>query len=275
VVEREDLSFRNLFTPLPDYPYYRAAAAHPFDTAAAQEYSPNNAWWLAEASLLAYVDEPAVTPPGYDVEFFGARSTHTLVAAHDDHCIVAFRGTDDFEDVLTDLRFLVDEEDAHRGFAAALDLVWDDVRAHLGGRRTWFCGHSLGAALATLAAARYEVPAALYTYGSPRVGSGAFFERFDVPTWRFVNNNDFVAHLPPPPYVHVGRLMHFDKDGGLHDDPDLWNRLKDMALGQHERAVDTARRWISGDFSTVAGASIIDHAARFYARNTLRQIEQQ
>ena len=271
-VDDGDLSFRGLFTPQPEYDYFRVDV--PFEDT--RDYSAANAWWLAESSLLVYNEPDSIRanfPAGYDLAFFAERSTHAFLAARDDHCIVAFRGTDDAEDVLTDLRIKLGEGDVHSGFERALDLVWTEVVDHLAGRRAWFCGHSLGAALATLAAVRHNATEALYTYGSPRVGNKAFAEAFDVPAWRFVNNNDAVAHLPPPkPYIHVGRLMHFDQEGRLHDEPDLWDRVQHMVLGHRDRAADTTRRWLSGDFSTRASAAIIDHAARLYAKRTLQQL---
>ncbi|MCX5893209.1 MAG: lipase family protein, partial [Deltaproteobacteria bacterium] len=91
----------------------------------------------------------------------------------------------------------------HRGFQAALDEVWERLHDYLEGkenaRRTvWFTGHSLGAALATLAASRYGKVRGLYTFGSPRVGDLDFKQAFLVPTYRFVNHDDLVTRVPPP-----------------------------------------------------------------------------
>src|SRR5262249_34460233 len=66
---------------------------------------------------------------------------------------------------------------AHLGFTALLDEVWERVnaeaRALLPGRQLYLTGHSLGGALATLAAYRFQkagVPVAgVFTFGSPRV----------------------------------------------------------------------------------------------------------
>ena len=268
-VERDDLSYSALFRPQPAYEYF--SAAHTFE--ATRDYSAANAWWLAESSLLVYNARDVINANLEDVTLFAERSTHALVATRGDDCVVAFRGTDDVEDVLTDLRFQLGDDDVHSGFTRALDRIWADVVDHLAGRRAWFCGHSLGGALATLAAARYPAAEGLYTYGSPRVGNKAFAGSFDVPAWRFVNNNDFVVHLPPPrPYMHVGRLKYFDADGVLHDEPSVWDRVQHMALGHRDRAGDTARRWLSGDFSTIANAAVIDHSARLYAERTRQQL---
>ncbi len=56
-----------------------------------------------------------------------------------------------------------------------------------GSRRVWFTGHSLGGALATLAAGRYERAPEVYTFGAPRVGDGEHVKSLDTPVYRFVN----------------------------------------------------------------------------------------
>jgi pimeloyl-ACP methyl ester carboxylesterase len=157
----------------------------------------------------------------------------------------------------------------HRGFALALQEVWDDIRTRLEARcapeRTlWIAGHSLGAALGTLAAGRLAESrrdvAMVYTFGSPRVGDRAFATRYPVPHFRFENRNDIVAYLCPPPdnlppwlknlgrwavrqvfdidvcdtvfnYRHVGKCQFVSWDGSLKDAQDLFTlqRLNRMA----------------------------------------------
>ena len=164
--------------------------------------------------------------------------------------IVAFRGTEVkggfarvARDILSDSRALpVDSGQGgklHRGFRDALDEVWDgapaqrrlrDFLARLdpdGHRSVWLTGHSLGAALATLAAHRQGRVRGLYTFGSPRVGDARFAADFHVPTWRFVNHQDLVPNLPPRlapffPYGHVGELKYIDRTGqvGPEQTPD-------------------------------------------------------
>lgn len=74
------------------------------------------------------------------------------------------------------------------------------------------CGHSLGAALATLLAldvganTKFANPTA-YTYASPRIGDPSFVDTYNqlVPnTYRFANRLDIVPKVPAPPlYEHV------------------------------------------------------------------------
>jgi predicted lipase len=104
--------------------------------------------------------------------------------------IVAFRGTriDQFADILADISFLpalTSDGLVHSGFHKALLAggVWDAAKAHidgiLGEQVILFTGHSLGAALATIARRMYRDPQgrplALYTFGSPRVGDELVF----------------------------------------------------------------------------------------------------
>src|SRR5262249_19504516 len=100
--------------------------------------------------------------------------------------IVVFRGTDadDPRNIGTDADLIptpwVRGGEVHRDFAGALN----EINGALGiavksmGCPVLLTGHSLGAALATLAASFYRPvvanDSALYTFGSPRVGTSGF-----------------------------------------------------------------------------------------------------
>ena len=76
----------------------------------------------------------------------------------------------------------------------------------------FFAGHGLGAALATLAAARHT-PTALYTYGSPRVGDAACatsLRSIENTFHRVIYDEDIVIGLPPMElgFQHVGKAQH-------------------------------------------------------------------
>jgi len=84
------------------------------------------------------------------------------------------------------------------------------------------CGHSLGAALATITAldvaanTSFKNPTA-YTYASPRTGDPAFASAYNraVPnTFRIANRSDVVPMLPlPPMYEHVLGLAELNTAG--------------------------------------------------------------
>lgn len=142
--------------------------------------------------------------------------------------VLAFRGTElDPRDWATDLDALLipwaPGGQVHQGFAEALDATWDAVAAALGSvtGRLLYTGHSLGAALATLAASRWS-PHALYTFGSPRVGDAAFADATAALNHhRYANCCDVVCRLPPAAltYRHTGPVAYLDRRGRLHREP--------------------------------------------------------
>ena len=93
-----------------------------------------------------------------------ADDTQCFVIADNKAIVVSFRGTESVEDWMTNLNFdLVDgplDGRVHEGFWTSLSSVWQQVemtisRFRAGGSKSiWITGHSLGAALATLGAAK-------------------------------------------------------------------------------------------------------------------------
>ncbi|MFO0953379.1 MAG: lipase family protein [Isosphaeraceae bacterium] len=264
-------TFAQIVPPTPGYEPFEHFRSFPFQPGAT-DYSPVNAWWLAEASHLVYGDDAYVRGKLADAgmtEELGLRVTtldgqtrggRCVVLEADAFTIVAFRGTriESFPDPLlnvklrvlnladfaTDVDFRMDpERHAHLGFSRAFDELLpalDERLERVGPKPVWLTGHSLGAALATVAAetlGRSRVKG-LYTFGSPRVGDGTFRSRFDVPCHRYVNHSDVVPHLPPGgltgDYVHVGELCFFDRDGRLGGDPTPFEHLEAQFRAQVE-----------------------------------------
>jgi len=216
-----------------DYVHFENAVQHPFQ-ADPSSFPRVNVWWLAEAALLSYWDPDAAIPifkgAGLDAVFVAARSTECYVVSQRGWLAVAFRGTesDEWPDILTDARFAQvpwRTGQVHAGFAAAISDIWPPLSAALkaaAGRTVWFCGHSLGAALATLAADRFPDTRGVCTFGSPRVGdpefTRSFTSRFAGRAFRYVNDHDVVTHVPPPVllpwiYQHVDPRRLIDADG--------------------------------------------------------------
>ena len=204
----------------------------PFDPKS-NGYSRSNALWLAELSRLVYrhdteEDHPPHQPTrtrflenaGYrQRQFFLSRETDTQAmlvefGGTSPFAVLVFRGTEQtLKDFITDLEIGISslaqsEIGVHKGFQQALDSVWsemDGALAILTGP-VFYTGHSLGAALATLAAAR-RAPQAVYTFGSPRVGNQAFAVSLErVPIYRVVDDEDVVTTVPPKVlgFRHVG-----------------------------------------------------------------------
>jgi hypothetical protein len=212
-------------------------------------YSKINAWWLAELCRLVYrqgadEDDDATGPSRKEVlaavkldevDFFDEGATQAALVKPMEPMAPRFaalvlRGTNDLRDWLTDFNAFPDSWVGgglvHQGFARALDLIWNDVIASLDKNvpsdcPLFFAGHSLGAALATLAAS-LRPPRALYTFGSPRVGDGDFGETLaGVGIFRVVNNRDVVTTVPAPvPFHHVGELHYITHKGGMLINPD-------------------------------------------------------
>ncbi len=113
----------------------------------------------------------------------------------------------------------------HRGFKTEVDDLWPMLETALIGNEQplWFCGHSLGGAMATICAGRCflshieSVPEQLFTYGSPRVGDKRYINFVKLDHYRFVNNNDVVTRVPPVfmGYRHSGSEVYLNRDGKI------------------------------------------------------------
>lgn len=217
----------------------------PFDPTTSA-YNAGNALWLAELSRLAYREPPIPLPHGNSFpasatyvrhSFFVSQATDTQAMLIEfggvsPFAVLAFRGTEQKpQDLITDLKIGMQilgksKVGVHEGFEEALDSVWHKIERELDALRypVFFTGHSLGAAIATLAAARrlpqHPPPKAVYTFGSPRVGNSAFVASLGGianTIHRVVNDEDIVATLPPAGlgFAHVGiaKILTAPADG--------------------------------------------------------------
>jgi hypothetical protein len=240
-----------------------AAHVNPIDGIVASGYDRELAYLMSVVSSWAYADERALAAklPHYGIE--GARvrrmsiqndallivSTAYLIQSKSGKVgILAFRGTDpaSFITMLADGEVMqrpFGGNGVHAGFYANVEAIWDDVSealeaavagVHLvddGSRETlpnkletlYITGHSLGGAMAVLAAARLfgsgheqwdprKLVKGVYTFGQPMVGDKGFADScelaFGPKLFRHVFRSDVVPHLPPKsgiPYAHTGK----------------------------------------------------------------------
>jgi triacylglycerol lipase len=261
-----DDTWDNLYYPPPNYSYLENSNRFDFEPGAL-DFSWKNAWWLAEASLLAYVKKKTwndvkaiLTAARFDDAIqFGAdpaKSTKGFIAwraGPSPFAVVAFRGTDNDDKRTRDSDIDVAPESksgyvVHRGFDRALDQVWDAevapaLATFLGlhpGAPVYFTGHSLGAALATISVTRFQgAVCALYTIGSPRVGDDRFVRAVLQKTrkvFRFVNCQDIVTQIPPEVlleryYRHVGAEKYINRAGAILDHPSDLDKWVDATPG--------------------------------------------
>jgi triacylglycerol lipase len=245
-------------------------------------YDAQNALSLAHLSALAYQDKGQIyaqlTQWQYPQHaFFTNKPTGTqgFVAANDQNVVLAFRGTEitRINDLVTDAKIgLVAGPygQVHQGFETALSSVWDDITAKIAEFRhnqqsIWITGHSLGGALATLAAARLVKTGtafnAVYNYGCPRVGDKEFASQFDQVIgnrcFRVRNNNDIVTRIPVAGiffyrYRHTQKLVYFDSQGVRRDSIGWWGLMREHIKGH------------INDFGDVGIDDLEDHKIKQY-----------
>lgn len=286
------ITWRNMAPPFTAHPYFQHGQAFPFDSRSGR-FSLVNAWWLSEAALLAYAPEefagPRFESAGFhNLWFFSGPSTQCYVAAAQDTAVVAFRGTEcgldrgpeALSQFIADLSVDLDIRwvDAtgggriHRGFRDGLNEVWPDLQPCLekladGGRALWITGHSLGGALALLAADRMERISkvqGVYVFGAPRIGDQEFAKNYAPRAFRFLNNNDVVPHIPPYPYADLGELRYIDVSGIIHDSISRWQRWMDEIQGHVQCLMENLRHWKHGPAASLPDG-LKDHTPLLYA----------
>ena len=251
-------------------------------------YTP--AQWAVEASRLAYYRAEqsetearrlaaALAQAGFsEPRLFLDDATFAFGAIHggDGTTLIAFRGTqpDEIRHLATNLQAQqIDWQESggrvHAGFAKATRGLLPQVLDWLAGEgkprsRLMLTGHSLGAALATLAASVLG-PEMLITLGSPRVGDTEFVASLaHINVVRLVDGCDVVTQLPPALsfYAHAGAVTYITcLTGECVDDPAPTMIEADRIEGRARYASEHA--WKPG---AVLLRELADHAPINYAR---------
>ena len=199
-------AFSVLFMPDQKYPYFQSM---PFG------YQPTralkSAHWHAELALLLYNEKNFILNElqnlQVDTTYYEAPHTDTqaILVRSVNNCHAIFRGTETFnlKDTLTDAIFWTTDWQGggkvHRGFQRAIDdlLQTTSIAADLRQcDNLTMAGHSLGAALATLAADITPGVQNIYSFGAPRIGDEEFVKKHNVPTLRYVHSVDIVSFVP-------------------------------------------------------------------------------
>lgn len=276
-------SLETLYPPVPGHHWFDGAAECRFD-ATGTLARPANRWWLCEHALLAYSDAKevqsvlrpwygSVTPAQDD-----ASSGFAYLARASDYAVLAFRGTEVFRpgDPYPKLRAVLGDwisdaalarrrwqgaGTAHRGFILAFEALWRHIETLLGmlpeELPVYCCGHSLGGALAVLAALRLHDRNRhrclhLLTLGQPAIGDAACVGALAALDYiRLVNGRDLIARLPPAwmGYRHGGKLVRLASAPAL--------RAGDLVTAVERRW----SRWLAALTPDV----LVDHAPLHYS----------
>jgi len=174
--------------------------------------------------------ETLSAPQSGVVGFVGADMTNQAI-------IVSFAGTDPFDvrNLLTDVNlwkkdfpwsFGAQGVQVHGGFLAAFQSIQpalktfiQQIQLNTGFQKVQISGHSLGGALAHMAALYIKSDLGItadfvYTFGEPRVGNTAFQILFDAnikEAWRVTSNHDPIPTLGPRilGFTHGGTEVHY------------------------------------------------------------------
>ncbi len=259
-----DYSWKALCEPGDAVDYFDRSSPTPL-TAGINNFSLSNAWWLAEISRLVYhsyfCERNDINFGCFEFEKTGVinnQNTSTQVALlkvnRDNPCLViAFRGTDEMEDWQTNVHAyqtpFADMGKVHSGFKKAYLSIKEELLEYLKDNvlPIFITGHSLGAALATLATSEFyknEQFDSCYTYGSPRTGNPAFVNSIKCKQiYRIVNNCDIVTTVPIDfagiNYEHIGSPYLINDDGDLLEDineDEIYAYQKDKLGGLKEYA---------------------------------------
>jgi hypothetical protein len=196
----------------------------------------------------------------------GSFETCGLIGQRTDAIILAFGGTDPgvWQNLATDIRIVPEPpSDTHRGFqrAAAVAQPQIDLAIQLSrqppGKPLFVTGHSLGAALAGLAASSAaeagQPPRAVYGFGMPRIGGAQFRSAYNAHlgevTYRLVHGTDLVARVPSfrllHRFHHIGRVIQCSA-GGKFSGPEALSPVGSDEPGLSGELINALTRGIDG-----------------------------
>lgn len=198
------------------------------------DFSLINAWWLCELSRLIYRQDPdeagsdAQLPTRSEIlhgvglkeiqAFCHGTNYCALVTpdskSSDPFAVLVFRGTRGFKSWPSNLNSRQTSwpggGSVHGGFNTGFKGLWQKIEPTLSriDLPLFFTGHSMGGALALLAASM-RPEAVVYTFGAPKTGDTVFARSLECTRiYRVENDHDLITTLPPTAvsfdFRHVG-----------------------------------------------------------------------
>ncbi|MFH0997945.1 MAG: lipase family protein [Pseudomonadota bacterium] len=228
-----DTSWNALLRPWISNRYFDLSDLRLFDPGA-PDFSLTNAWWLCELSRLIYRQDPdeagSDAPPPTRSEILHGVGLKEMQAfchgtnycalvttdtkASDPFAVLVFRGTRGFKSWPSNLNsrqtLWPGGGFVHGGFNTGFNGLWQKIEPILSSidLPLFFTGHSMGGALALLAAS-LRPDAVVYKFGAPKTGDAAFACSLEsTRIYRVENKHDLIPTLPPAAvsfgFRHVG-----------------------------------------------------------------------
>lgn len=236
---------------------------------------------MAELALIAYNDENEAQRAAQAIGFpesrlFERDGSQAFWFRNEHDVVVGCRGTqpNEWNDIQADANAVMAVVGTfgrvHSGFKCEVDDIWPVLEGALRDNQlpVWFCGHSLGAAMATICAYLCKTsqiasnPRELHTFGSPRIGCRKYIRHAQVDHYRWVHNNDIVTRVPPVwmGYRHCGAEVYLDRNGRIRKLTGIW-RARDRWRG-------LIRGLLKWKFDPLS-----DHSINYYVEHIARAVQ--
>jgi triacylglycerol lipase len=241
---------------------------------------------MAELAMIAYNDEAeakrAAQAIGFpEAELFDNDGSQAFRFRNNYDTVLTCRGTEpgEWNDLKADANAVMSALGAlgnvHSGFNREVDDLWPLMVELLKGdsQPVWFCGHSLGGAMATICTYRCKAssivrdPQELHTFGSPRVGCKRWIKHADVTHYRWVHNNDVVTRVPPVfmGYRHCGNEIYLDRYGRIRKLTGVLrsrDRIRGFLGGLAQWRIDILSDHSIGQYAQHIAAALSDEIGR-------------
>jgi len=193
-------------------------------------------------SLVVYLPEKKVPLENIIPFYDKGTDTDGFSYIHKDTHYIVFRGTEKkYADWKIDFSVFKTRRDygkVHVGFYKAYDSVKDQI-GDFRRNKVIFTGHSLGGALAQVAAIERSnlnpwINIQVYTYGSPRVFNkkgAASFNKEIKDCFHFVANNDIVPRVPFMNFWRTKFLYYINSKGKIQSESTFGSRMWDRVIG--------------------------------------------